>query len=67
MESKIVLDSFVTSVIRINEREFIIGDNKYKLSHQRINYENPPNIKLNLVKIIKSNNNSITAIVYDER
>jgi hypothetical protein len=67
MESKIVLDSFVTSVIRINEREFITGDNKGKLSHWRINYENPPNIKLNLVKKIKSNNNSITAIVYEER
>ena len=67
MESKIVLDSFVTSVIRINEREFITGDNKGKLSHWRINYENAPSIKLNLVKKIKSNNNSITAIVYDER
>ena len=67
MESKIVLDSFVTSVIRINEKEFITGDNKGKLYHWRIYYENTTSIKLHLIKKIKSNNNSITAIVYDER
>ena len=67
MESQFLLDSFVTSVIRINEKEFITGDNKGKLYHWRINYDNVLNLKLKLVKKINSNNNSITAILYNER
>ena len=67
LESQFLLDSFVTSVIRINEKEFISGDNKGKLYHWRINYDNVLNLKLKLVKKINSNNNSITAILYDER
>ena len=67
IESQILLDSFITSVIRINEKEFITGDNKGNLSHWNINLENVLNIKLKLKKKINSNNNSITSILFNER
>ena len=67
LESQFLLDSFVTSVIRINEKEFITGDNKGKLYHWKINFDNILKIKLKLIKKINSNNTSITAIVYNER
>ena len=67
METEILLDAFITSVIRIGEKEFITGDNKGKLCHWRINLENILNVKLKLIKQINSNNNSITSILYNER
>ena len=67
METQILLNSFITSVIRISEKEFIIGDNKGILYHWRINLDNILDIKLKLIKKINSNNTSITAILYNER
>ena len=67
IETQILLNSFITSVIRINEKEFITGDNKGKLCHWKINLDNILNIKLKLIKQINSNNNSITSILYNER
>ena len=66
LESQFLMDSFITAVIRINETDFITGDNKGKLYHWRINYDNILNVKMKLIKKICSNNNSITAILYNE-
>lgn len=49
METQFLLDSFITSVIRINENEFITGDNKGKLCHWKINFD-LLNMKLSLIK-----------------
>lgn len=67
LESNFLLDSFVTTIIRIDERDFITGDNKGKLIHWRINFDNPLKIKLKLLKKINSNNSSITAIAFSSR
>ena len=65
-ETNFLVDSFITSVIRINENEFITGDNKGKLCQWKINF-NELNINLQLVKKVKSNKNSITAILYNKK
>jgi hypothetical protein len=67
MDSSFLLDSFVTSIIGVNDKDFITGDNKGKLYHWNINYDNILNIKLKLIKKINSNNKSITAIAYNQR
>ena len=54
METQFLLDSFITSVIRINENEFITGDNKGKLCHWKINFD-LLNMKLSLIKKVKYN------------
>ena len=66
METQFLLDSFITSVIRINENEFITGDNKGKLCHWKINFD-LLNMKLKLIKKVKSNKNNITAILYNKK
>ena len=67
IESQFLLDSFITSIIRVNEKEFITGDNRGKLYHWKIKLDNITKIKLKLLKQINSNKNSITAILYNER
>ena len=67
MEFQFLLDSFITSIIRINEKEFITGDNKGKLYHWFIDLDDILNSKLKLIKKINSNYNSITSIVYNEQ
>ena len=62
-----LLDSFVTAIIRINNKEFITGDIKGKLCHWHIDLDDILNINLKLIKKINSNNNSITSIVYNEQ
>ena len=66
METQFLLDSFITCVIRINENEFITGDNKGKLCHWKINSD-ILNIKLKLIKKVKSNKNNITAMLYNKK
>jgi len=66
METQFLLDSFITCVIRINENEFITGDNKGKLCHWKINSD-ILNIKLKLIKKVKSNCNNITAMAYNKK
>ena len=66
METQFLLDSFITSVIRINENEFITGDNKGKLCHWKINFD-LLNMKLSLIKKVKSNKNNITAMLYNKK
>ena len=66
METQFLLDSFITCVIRINENEFITGDNKGKLCHWKINTE-ILNIKLKLIKKVKSNKNNITSMIYNKK
>ena len=67
MESKILLNSFVTSIIRISEKGFITGDNQGNIYHWYIDLDDILNLKLKLLKKVKSNNDSITAIVYNEQ
>ena len=66
METQFLLDGFITSVIRISDNEFITGDNKGKISHWRINYD-IMNTKLKLIKKLKSNKNSVTAMAYNKK
>ena len=66
METQFLLDSFITSVIRINENEFITGDNKGKLCHWKIDFD-LLNMKLKLIKKVKSNKNNITAMLYNKK
>ena len=67
MEFQFLLDSFITSIIRINEKEFITGDNKGRLYHWFIDLDDILNSKLKLIKRINSNYNSITSILYNEQ
>ena len=53
-------------MIRISDNEFITGDNKGKISHWRINYD-IMNTKLKLIKKLKSNKNSVTAMAYNKK
>ena len=66
-ELKFLLDSFITCIIRINEKEFITGDNIGKIFHWSIDFDNILEPKLKLIKMIESNNNCITSILYNER
>ena len=66
METQFLLDSFITCIIRINESEFITGDIKGKICHWKINSD-ILNIKLKLIKKVKSNFNNITAMVYNKK
>jgi len=67
IEFKFVLDSFITCIIRINEKEFITGDNKGKLCHWFIDLDDILNLELKLIKKINSNKNAITSLLYNER
>ena len=69
-EFSFLLDSYITSVININKSEFVTGDSdgkiiKWKININEINNKN----KFILQKIckIKSNNNSITCLEYNEK
>ena len=66
METSFLLDSFITCVIRINETEFITGDNKGKICHWKINFD-IMNTKIKLIKKVKSNKNNITAMLYNKK
>ena len=66
MELKYLLDSFITSIIRINEKEFITGNKNGQLYHWYIDLDDILNLKLKLIKKINSNNNSIISILYNK-
>ena len=66
-EFKFLLNSFVTSIIRINEKEFITGDNKGIIYHWYIDLDDILNTKLKLIKKVNSNYDSITSILYNEQ
>ena len=66
-EFKFLLNSLVTSIIRINEKEFITGDNKGKIYHWYIDLDDILNTKLKLIKKVNSNYDSITSILYNEQ
>ena len=66
MEMQFLLDSFITCVIRINENEFITGDDKGNISHWSINYD-ILSTKIKLIKKVKSNKNNITAMHYNKK
>ena len=67
IEFKFVLDSFITCIIRINEKEFITGDNKGKLCHWFIDLDDILNLELKQIKMINSNQNAITSLIYNEQ
>ena len=67
MEFKFLLNSFITTIIRINEKEFVTGDNKGALFHWEIDLDNMLIAKIKLLKKIKSNYSSITTILYNEQ
>ena len=66
MEMQFLLESFVTCVIRINESEFVTGDDKGNISHWSINFD-ILNTKIKLIKKVKSNKNNITAMFYNKK
>ena len=66
-EFQYLLESFVTTIIRINEKEFLIGDTNGYIYHYKINLSDTFNLRLKLVKKIKSNKKSITSMFYNNR
>ena len=66
LEAQFLLDSFITCVVRISENEFITGDSKGIISHWQINLD-ILNTKLKLIKKVKSNNNNVTAMIYNKK
>jgi hypothetical protein len=64
------LDSYITSIININKSEFITGDSDGKITKWKININDANNKNdfiLNRICKIKSNNNSITCLEYNEK
>ena len=68
-ENKYLLDSYVTSIIKINETEFVTGHHDGKLTKWVININNVNNnINYKFQKLsINSNNNCITCLEYNYR
>ena len=67
-EISILLKSYTTSVIRINNDEFITGHDNGKICKWKIDYSKKDNkIELNLILMIKSNKGSITSIIFNEK
>ena len=69
-EIKYVLDIYVTSIIRINDIQFITGHDNGNITKWIININNINNqIDLKLIKnfSIKSNNNRITCLEYNQK
>ena len=65
-----ILDTFITSIIGINDKECVSGHNDGKLIKWEVKIKNTNNqINYQLIKIlsIKSNINSITALEYNEK
>ena len=67
IEFQYLLESFVTTIIRIDEKEFLIGDIDGYIYHYKINLSDTLNLKLKLIKKIKSNKKSITSMFYNNR
>ena len=69
-EFSFLLDSYITSIININKSEFITGDSDGKITKWKINIidaNNKNDFILNRICKIKSNNNSITCLEYNEK
>jgi hypothetical protein len=66
LETKYVLNSFVSSVIRINNEEFITGHQNGDIIHFRL-ITMKLGIKLELIKKVQSNDSAISALCYNER
>jgi hypothetical protein len=69
-EFSFILDEYATSIININEKEFITGHSDGKLMKweiDKINNNNQIINRLNIIISIKSNNNCITALEYNEK
>ena len=65
IENSILLKSYVTCILRINDTEFITGHNNGKLCKWLLIDSNIP--KIELLSNIKSNNSNITCILNNEK
>ena len=69
-EIKYLLDSYATSIIKIKEMQFITGHNNGLLTKWEItiiNSNNQIDLKLDKIHAIKSNNNCITCLEYNQK
>ena len=66
LETKYVLNSFVSSIIRINNEEFITGHQNGDIIHFRL-ITMKLGVKLELIKKVQSNDSAISALCYNER
>ena len=65
MPTKIVVDSFVTCVIRINANEFLTGHQNGKVTHWFI--DTGELVEIKILKSLYANENSIMAMMYSEK
>ena len=69
-EIKYLLDSYATSIIKTDETEFVTGHNNGLITKWRItiiNSNNQIDLKLDKIHAIKSNNNCITCLEYNQK
>ena len=69
-EIKYLLDSYATSIIKINEIQFVTGHNNGLITKWEINIINNNNqidLKLDKIQAIKSNNICITCLEYNQK
>ena len=75
IETSFVLKSYTTSILNINNsnnntnnNEFITGHDNGRICKWKINFiEKVKKVELELLEIIKSNKNSITCLLYNEK
>ena len=65
LPTKIVVDSFVTCVIRINANEFLTGHQNGKVTHWFI--DTGELVEIKILKSLYANENSIMAMMYSEK
>ena len=69
-EIRYLLDTYATSIIKINEIQFVTGHNNGLITKWEINIINSNNqidLKLDKIHEIKSNNNCITCLEYNQK
>ena len=67
-EQSFALNKYITTIIRINDTEFITGNDNGKISKWELTEDKiTSNLKLELLLSIKSNKSDITCLVYNEK
>ena len=68
VEESFVLKSYTNCILYTNNNEFITGHDNGHICKWKINYSsNEKKVGLELIRIIKSNKNSITCLAYNEK
>ena len=68
IEATFVLKSYTTCLLQIENNDFITGHDNGRLCKWRINYSiKNKKVELELVELIKSNKNSITCLIFNEK